>query len=121
MGGFPYLIFSKGDKVSAAASVGDERSPLATIAPLCIPPQGEDLTCRFGSCAPVGRAQDRPKRERRPAQDALHRRAAPPCNPSTRRGSAPLAPPVRACLALAYCKQGFQRGMQSPFEMRYIE
>ena len=34
MGGFPYLIFSKGDRVSAAASVGDGRSPLATIAPL---------------------------------------------------------------------------------------
>ena len=42
MGGFPYLIFSKGDKVSAAASVGDERSPLATIAPLCIPRKGKD-------------------------------------------------------------------------------
>ena len=60
MGGFPYLIFSKGDKVSAAASVGDERSPLATIAPLCIPPQGEDLTCRFGRRRTLSTGELRP-------------------------------------------------------------
>ena len=38
----------KWDEVSPAGSVGDGRSPLATIAPLCIPPRGRGLTCRFG-------------------------------------------------------------------------
>ncbi len=75
MGGFPYLIFSKGDKVSAAASVGDERSPLATIAPLCIPPQGEDLTCRFG------RRRTLSTGELRPLATPLRGGAPPPSHP----------------------------------------
>ncbi len=43
-----------------------------------------------------------------------------PCNPSTRRGSAPLAPPVWAYFVLASYKRGFKGG-NAPFEMRYIE
>ena len=44
----------------------------------------------------------------RSAQNALHRRAAPPCNPSTRRGSAPLAPP-KGSLVLDLLQKGFPK------------
>ena len=44
----------------------------------------------------------------RSAQNALHRRAAPPCNPFTRRGSAPLAPP-KGSLVLDLLQKGFPK------------
>ena len=39
------------------------------------------LACRLGSCAPVGRVQDRPERKRRPAMDGRHWRPSPLWNP----------------------------------------
>ena len=105
-GGFLFLLiisFSKG-AVSAAASVGDGRSPLATIAPLCIPHGGERtprgvclyLAASFAK-AKLGRAS-------RATRDLARAHT-----------------PVRARLALDYYKKGVSKGAIAPFEMRCIE
>ncbi len=52
-----YIIgFSKGDKVSAAASVGPGRCPLGTRTPLAPPASGgkQELSCRLGDFAGLG-------------------------------------------------------------------
>ncbi len=100
-GGFLFLLiisFSKG-AVSAAASVGDGRSPLATIAPLCIPHGGERtprgvclyLAASFAK-AKLGRAS-------RATRDLARAHT-----------------PVRARLALDYYKKGVSKGAIAPLK-----
>ena len=142
MEGGPFLFPKGGYAVSAAASVGDGRSPLATIAPLHPPARGR-------SHLPV-----------RSALGKRHRRLTPPPYPLLRGVNFYLAasfadakldrasrtavrlgscahPPVRARSAQAYRKRGSKGGgsrlpprsamdgrhwrPSPPFEMRCIE
>ena len=94
----------RGHRVSPTGSVGDGRSPLATIAPLCIPHGGERtprgvclyLAASFAK-AKLGRAS-------RATRDLARAHT-----------------PVRARLALDYYKKGVSKGAIAPFEMRCIE
>ena len=139
---FKYKVFQRGGAVSAAASGpaprwgasrtdrsgnGDRRWTVATgdHRPPLYPP-----------------ARGRSHLLVRSAQNALHRRAAPPCNPSTRRMSLSCRefrgcetrpsklhevqldscahPPRKGVLGPSLLQKGFQRGMKSPFEKLII-
>ena len=73
-GDFPALFFQRG-----------------ATRPLCIPPQGEGLTCRFG------RRRTLSTGELRPLATPLRGGAPPPSHPPRARSS------------LTYCKRGFQK------------
>ncbi len=143
MEGGPFLFPKGGYAVSAAASVGDGRSPLATIAPLH---------------SPTGERSHLPVRS---ALGKRHRRLTPPPYPLLRGVNFYLAasfadakldrasrtavrlgscahPPRKGPLSSGLPQKGFQRGMKSrlparsamdgrhwrpspPFEMRCIE
>ena len=72
---FRLFFFSKGDKVSAAASVGDGRSPLATIAPLYPPARGRV------PLQPLYEAGLRSRLPPRSVLDGAHRAPGPPSHP----------------------------------------
>ena len=88
-----YKVFQRGASRSRlpprSAMDGRHRRP----SPLCIPPRGRSLTCRFGSWCPVGTAQDRPERKRRPALGKRHWRLTPPPHPLLRGGAPPPSHP----------------------------